>query len=117
MGLPARKRKRRSLPPGVLDISAPQHSLTTTPGAPPPSPPHPTPPPHQARPLTKDEQELVTSLRSLYDFRGAETFVRRYGVEVVTVAVRDMRGQADVRNPAAFLRWLVGQEVGDGDRA
>lgn len=111
MGQAARKRRDR-IPERVVDIGDRRLSLTSTP-APPPAPHHPTTP-ARARGLSVEEEELVYSLRALYDFRGAEAFVSRFGVETIVEAIRDVKGEADVRNPAAFLRWVVQQGVEDG---
>jgi hypothetical protein len=68
------------------------------------------------RPLSDPERALVAYLREHFAFRGAATFVRRYGLDLVGRAVADYEAApdlGDVESPAAFLLWLV-RDLSDG---
>jgi hypothetical protein len=50
--------------------------------------------------------------------RGAKNLVERYGVALVNEALEQMEGNSELKNPAAFLVWLVrqlAQEVPQAD--
>jgi len=60
----------------------------------------------------------VGELRKRFGLRGAEAFVRRYGLEAVNRAVADYdrvgEEGAEIRSPAGFIVWLVKEGAADG---
>jgi len=103
MARQARKRRPR-LPPGVMDIDAPQLSL--------PDPEAHTPPHHHhttttGRALAPEERQLAHELRATWGVRGGRELIRRHGFDNVAEAVELLRHETDVHHPARFLRWLL----------
>lgn len=118
---------RRRLPPGVLDIHAPQHPLPIEDPQSPPDAQHAAPPPdpvaqdrpRRPRPLTASEGRLARYLEShLYWGFGAKTFVRKHGAPAILDALHDgvviwdelntrWTVNPRLRNPAAFLNHLL----------
>lgn len=78
--------------------------------------------------LGPDHESLYTShntpealedhLKSFLHFRGAAHFLTKHGVAIVNQAIQDLyyESACDIRNPAAFLRWMVEEETAKGAR-
>jgi len=99
---------------------------TPAPSAPPPRPAPPPPPPRSraqhardldvaSRTLTDEEEILAARLADPegWRFRGARSFVARYGFDTVSRLIPEVQAEIDrttINSPAAFLRWLAVQE-------
>lgn len=59
-----------------------------------------------------DPEVLADHLWRWLRFRGATTFVQRYGIRAIHLAMGEMVSAGDLRSPAGFLRWLVQQKAG-----
>jgi len=46
-----------------------------------------------------------------YAFRGAAAFVAAYGFEAIAAALDGLQLEEGVRNPAAFIRWVLREEA------
>ena len=70
----------------------------------------------EPRRLADPERALAAYLREHFAFRGAASFIRRFGLELVSQGVSDYEAAPDVddvRSPAALLVWIV-RDLSDG---
>ena len=109
MAVPARKRPPVPVLRPLLPFGdSPPDTRSTTP---PPPPPPPSPlPPFLRRSLTPEEDVLARQLWESYAFRGAAAFVAEYGFDAIAAALDGLQLEG-VRNPAAFIRWVVREEA------
>ena len=105
MGRPARK---RSLSEPALQSMLPSGSPNTHTDPLPATPPLSPPPP---RALADAERRLAGRLRHELGVRGAASILRRHGFERVRAVLEDPPDMSGVRNPGAFIHWLIEQEA------